>query len=139
MLMKKNKSSELTQEIQKITQDYEKLAKEQKDRILMPREENRTLNEKLEACQKERDAISSTLVRAEQASQQLIDQAKQRSEQIIGDAYRKEAASRKRIEEHRALLRELAVQCENILTGIENELKRPSSIFSLEVVNKKQA
>ena len=74
MLMKKNKSSELTQEIQKITQDYEKLAKEQKDRILMLREENRTLNEKLEACQKERDAISSTLVRAEQASQQLIDQ-----------------------------------------------------------------
>ena len=69
----------------------------------------------------------------------MIDQAKQRSEQIIGDAYRKEAASRKRIEEHRALLRELAVQCENILTGIENELKRPSSIFSLEVVNKKQA
>ena len=42
MLMKKNKSSELTQEIQKITQDYEKLAKEQKDRILMLREENRT-------------------------------------------------------------------------------------------------
>lgn len=137
--MKQNKSASLTQEIQRITQDYEKLAKEQKERILALREENRALSEKLENCLKEKGAIATALVRAEQTGQQLIGQAKKRSEQILSEAYKKEDASRRRIEEHRALLRTLAVQCENILTSIENELGHPAGGFSLEVINKKQA
>ncbi len=139
MFMRRSNSPDLTQEIQKMTQDYEKLSKEQKDRILSLREENRSLSAKLEACLKEKEAISSTLVRAEQTSQQLIQQAKQRCDQLISDAYRKEEASKKRIEEHRAMLQGLAIQCENILNSIENELKGPSGCISLELVSKKKA
>ena len=49
MFTRKKKPSALTEEIQKITDDYEKLAKEQKDRILALREENRQLDTRLDA------------------------------------------------------------------------------------------
>ena len=131
MFTRKKKPSALTEEIQKITDDYERLAKEQKDRILALREENRQLHTRLDACLQEKEAIASTLLRAEQTSQQLLEQTKQRCEQLLSEAHRKEENSQKRIEAHQSTLRELAVQCENILNGIEAELKHPAG-FPLE-------
>ena len=129
MFTRKKKPSALTEEIQKITDDYEKLAKEQKDRILALREENRQLHTRLDACLQEKEAIASTLLRAEQT--------KQRCEQLLSEAHRKEENSQKRIEAHQSTLRELAVQCENILNGIESELKHPAG-FPLELITKKK-
>ena len=137
MFTRKKKPSALTEEIQKITDDYEKLAKEQKDRILALREENRQLHTRLDACLQEKEAIASTLLRAEQTSQQLLEQTKQRCEQLLSGAHRKEENSQKRIEAHQSTLRELAVQCENILNGIESELKHPAG-FPLELITKKK-
>ena len=137
MFTRKKKPSALTEEIQKITDDYEKLAKEQKDRILALREENRQLHTRLDACLQEKEAIASTLLRAEQTSQQLLEQTKQRCEQLLSEAHRKEENSQKRIEAHQSTLRELAVQCENILNGIESELKHPAG-FPLEHITKKK-
>ena len=113
------------------------MAKEQKDRILALREENRQLHTRLDACLQEKEAIASTLLRAEQTSQQLLEQTKQRCEQLLSEAHRKEENSQKRIEAHQSTLRELAVQCENILNGIESELKHPAG-FPLELITKKK-
>ena len=80
MFLRKSTSDDLSREIQQLTQDYEKLAKEQKERILALREQNRTLNAQLEACLQEKTAVANTLIHAEQAGRQLIEDAKQRSD-----------------------------------------------------------
>jgi len=139
MFLRKSTSDDLSREIQQLTQDYEKLAKEQKERILALREQNRTLNAQLEACLQEKTAVANTLIHAEHAGRQLIEDAKQRSDQLLSEAYRKEAASRKRIQTHRSMLEELAHSCEQILTNIEAELKQSSSVFTLDLSENKQA
>jgi len=139
MSLKRKTAAELAEEIQRITEEYEKLAKEQKDRILLLRDENRSLVQQLKQANEEKAAIAAALIRAERTSLQIIEEAKNRSEGILADARRKESFTKQRIKEGSALLEELAERCESISKCIDVELEKTRGKFYFELISKKQA
>ncbi len=139
MLRTKKTARDLMEEIRQITEEYEKLAKEQKERILSLREENHDLAARLKQAEAQKAAVAAALIRAEWSSLQIVDDAKNRANRILSDAQKKELSAKQRVCEHNVLLGELAVQCERILKGIERELEKSKGKLPFELLSQKDA
>ena len=138
-MISKNKSKESqASQIAQLTKDYEKLLKEQKDRILALRDENQLLQDKLKAFENSRNAIVAAMVNAQKAGQEIISASKEQAQDILDKAEQK----RKRLEaganEYRNMLADLSARCDRIGEAIDQELRRTNSrSFGLELVSNK--
>lgn len=139
MTAKRNRQPDPRIRLAQLTEDYENLAKEQKERILTLRNENAALSQRLKAYEEKEAALSAALVNAERAASQIINAARERAEGIIGEAREEERKTKERLREHTLLLSDLADRCDNIMKNIHNELRKAPKGFCLELINKKEA
>ena len=86
MIAKRNRQPDPRARLAQLTEDYESLAKEQKDRILALRNENAELLQRLRAYEESESALSAALVKAERTAGEIISAAKDRAEGIIAAA-----------------------------------------------------
>ena len=138
-MISKNKSKESQAErIAQLTKDYEKLLKEQKDRILALRDENQLLQDKLKTFENSRSAIVAAMVGAQKASQEIISASKQEAQSILDKAEQKRKRLEEDANEYRNMLADLSARCDRIGQAIDQELRRTSSRgFGLELVASK--
>ncbi len=139
MIAKRNRQPDPRARLAQLTEDYESLAKEQKDRILALRNENAELLQRLRAYEESESALSAALVKAERTAGEIISAAKDRAEGIIAAAREEERKTKDRLKEHTLLLSDLAERCDNIMKNIQNELRRTPKGFTLELISKKEA
>ena len=139
MIAKRNRQPDPRARLAQLTEDYESLAKEQKDRILALRNENAELLQRLRAYEESESALSAALVKAERTAGEIISAAKDRAEGIIAAAREEERKTKDRLKEHTLLLSDLAERCDNIMKNIQNDLRRTPKGFTLELISKKEA
>lgn len=139
MIAKRNRQPDPRARLAQLTEDYESLAREQKDRILTLRNENAELLQRLRAYEESESALSAALVKAERTAGEIISAAKDRAEGIIAAAREEERKTKDRLKEHTLLLSDLAERCDNIMKNIQNELRRAPKGFTLELISKKEA
>ena len=139
MIAKRNRQPDPRARLAQLTEDYESLAKEQKDRILALRNENAELLQRLRAYEESESALSAALVKAERTAGEIISAAKDRAEGIIAAAREEERKTKDRLKEHTLLLSDLAERCDNIMKNIQNELRRAPKGFTSELISKKEA
>jgi cell division septum initiation protein DivIVA len=82
----------------KIRSDYEKCLKEQKERIVNLRDENRELQTVVEKYRSNEKYIIDTIARAEETAQSIIKEAEASAEEIVGAAEKKEIQLRSDVE-----------------------------------------
>ena len=104
MTAKRNRQPDPRERLAQLTEDYENLAKEQKERILTLRNENAALNQRLKAYEEKEAALSAALVNAERTAAQIINSARERAEGIIGEAREEERKTKERLRQHTLLL-----------------------------------
>ena len=139
MIAKRNRQPDPRARLAQLTEDYESLAKEQKNRILALRNENAELLQRLRAYEESESALSAALVKAERTAGEIISAAKDRAEGIIAAAREEERKTKDRLKEHTLLLSDLAERCDNIMKNIQNALRRAPKGFTLELISKKEA
>ncbi len=139
MIAKRNREADPRARLAQLTQDYESLAKEQKERIMALRNENAELLKRLKGYEESESALSAALVKAERTAGEIISAARERAEGIIGEAREEERKTKERLKEHTLLLSDLAERCDNIMKNIQNELRKAPKGFTLELINKKEA
>lgn len=139
MIAKRNRQPDPRSRLAQLTEDYEALAKEQKDRIMALRNENMELNQRLAAYEQSEAALSAALVKAEHTASEIISAARERAEGIIGEARDEEKKTKERLKEHTLLLADLAERCDNIMKNIQSELKKAPKGFTLELISRKEA
>ncbi len=139
MIAKRNRQPDPRARLAQLTEDYESLAKEQKDRILALRNENAELLQRLRAYEESESALSAALVKAERTAGEIISAAKDRAEGIIAAAREEERKTKDRLKEHTLLLSDLAERCDNIMKNIQNALRRAPKGCTLELISKKEA
>lgn len=74
--------------LKKVREDYEQCLKNQKERILILRDENKEMAAVLEAYRKNEQKISSAITHAEETAQSIIRQAKEKAAQCLENAQR---------------------------------------------------
>ena len=139
MIAKRNRQADPRARLAQLTEDYESLAKEQKDRIMALRNENAELLQRLKAYEESESALSAALVKAERTASEIISAARERAEAIMSDAREEERKTKERLKEHTLLLSDLAERCDHIMKNIQNELRKAPKGFTLELINKKEA
>ncbi len=134
---KKNTQADMAEKMKQLTFDYEKVTKEQKDRIVSLREENIELQKKLQSFEDKKLAIAAALMDAEKAGNTIILRAKDHANVILQEAETQRKRSEEKLQEYNLLLEDLSTRCENILKSIDAELGSCRQPFTLGLVSSK--
>lgn len=137
MGIKRKTQPDDSERIRQLTIDYEKVTKEQKERIMALREENQELQKRLQSYEESRHAIAQALLDAERAGRAIIERAKEQAERVTREANEKKRKSEECVQQNTLLLQDLSNRCETILKGIEAELQPAPRSFSLGLVSSK--
>ena len=89
-IMGKYNAEDVDQLLSKVRNDYEACLKEQKDRIITLREQNRELSEIVAKYKNDERYIIGAIKRAEETAQFIIDEAQQKAKERIEDAQNEE-------------------------------------------------
>ena len=81
--MKKLTDNTVTARVKEATEEYERITKEQKDRITELREENARLQEQLDELEKSREAIVGALIGARKTADEMVADAKIQADTIL--------------------------------------------------------
>lgn len=122
--MKKLSDSNITARIKEATEEYERITKEQKDRIMELREENSRLMEKLEEMERSKEAIVGALVGARKTADEMIADAKIQAEVIVQRAEERSAAREQSVKAYIEKLLTLRDSAERIMKQIDAELDK---------------
>lgn len=88
-IMGKYNAGDVDRLLLKVREDYEQCLKNQKDRILMLREENKKLFEELAAYKNNEQCILNAITHAEETAHEIIITAKAKASKYIEDAQTK--------------------------------------------------
>lgn len=124
MARRNNEEHELKREFNRQSVEYECLIKEQKDRILSLRDENRELREQLEEFKRKADSISSAIVNAELTAAGIINASKKQAMDILREADARIAAKEQAIDDLNAMLADMLSRMELISRAARSELER---------------
>ena len=120
--MKKLTDNTVTARVKEATEEYERITKEQKDRITELREENARLQEQLDELEKSREAIVGALIGARKTADEMVADAKIQADIILQRAEERCAAREQSIKAHIEKLLALRDSCERIMKQIDAEL-----------------
>lgn len=120
--MKKLTDSAVTARVKEATEEYERITKEQKERIVELRDENAKLREQLDELEKSREAIVGALIGARKTADEMVADAKIQADTILQRAEERCAAREQSIKTHIEKLLALRDSCERIMKQIDCEL-----------------
>ncbi|MFA5675673.1 MAG: DivIVA domain-containing protein [Christensenellales bacterium] len=87
-IMGKYNAGDVDKLLQKVREDYEQCLKNQKERILLLRDENKDMAGMLEAYKRNEQNILSAITHAEEKAQSIIRQAKEKAALCLENAQR---------------------------------------------------
>ena len=113
--------------------EYEKVIREQKERIVVMRDENRALQKKIDDYRSKEQVIAAAMINAERASGEVIKNAKRAAGQIMHDAEEHALRQESMVNSYTAQLKELDKCCEAILCSIRQHLDKSQSTLGIVI------